>query len=66
MRKAQSSTTALGMVAIRAQESKKPGGERMCDDPYARQFVSTGYYCTGINQNRPVADIYSIVHATVP
>ncbi len=26
----------------------------------------TRLYCTGPNQNRPVADIYSIVHASVP
>jgi methyltransferase (TIGR00027 family) len=39
MRKSQSSTTASGIAALRAIESDKPEGERICDDRYAKLFV---------------------------
>jgi methyltransferase (TIGR00027 family) len=40
MRKKQSSMTAAGIAIVRAIESEKPDQERICYDPYARQFVS--------------------------
>lgn len=40
MRKNQTSLTAAGIAIARAVESEKPAGERICYDPYARQFVS--------------------------
>jgi methyltransferase (TIGR00027 family) len=39
MRKNQSSLTAAGIAIARAVESEKPVDERICNDPYARQFV---------------------------
>lgn len=39
MRKDQSSTTASGIAALRAYESDKPEGERICNDQYAKLFV---------------------------
>ena len=39
MRKNQSSLTAAGIAVARAVESEKPVDERICFDPYARQFV---------------------------
>ena len=39
MRKNQSSLTAAGIAIARAVESEKPVDERICYDPYARQFV---------------------------
>jgi O-methyltransferase involved in polyketide biosynthesis len=35
----QSSLTAAGNAIVRAIESEKPAGERVCCDPYARRFV---------------------------
>jgi methyltransferase (TIGR00027 family) len=40
MRKNQSSLSAVGIAIVRAIESEKPEDERICYDPYARQFVS--------------------------
>ncbi len=40
MRKSQSSMTAIGIAIVRAIESEKPEAERICYDPYARQFVN--------------------------
>jgi len=40
MRRNQSSLSASGIAIVRALESKKPAAERVCYDPYARQFVS--------------------------
>jgi methyltransferase (TIGR00027 family) len=40
MRKSQSSVTADGIAVMRAIESEKPEGERICYDPYAKLFVS--------------------------
>jgi O-methyltransferase involved in polyketide biosynthesis len=39
MRKNQSSLTAAGIAIARAVESEKLADERICYDPYARQFV---------------------------
>jgi methyltransferase (TIGR00027 family) len=44
MRKAQSSSTAIGTAAVRAIESEKPANERICYDPFARRFVDTSVY----------------------
>jgi methyltransferase (TIGR00027 family) len=40
MRDNQSSVTAVGIAIARAVESERPSDERICYDPYARQFVS--------------------------
>jgi methyltransferase (TIGR00027 family) len=40
MRHNQSSTTAENNAAIRAFESMRPLGQRVCDDPFARHFIS--------------------------
>jgi methyltransferase (TIGR00027 family) len=44
MRKNQSSLTAAGIALARAVESEKPTDERICYDPYARQFVPAWMY----------------------
>jgi len=44
MKKKQSSTTAQGMAVIRAHESKRPSGKRICYDPFAQKFVGPGYF----------------------
>jgi methyltransferase (TIGR00027 family) len=44
VRKNRSSLTATGIAIARAVESEKPANERICYDPYARQFVSTWLY----------------------
>jgi methyltransferase (TIGR00027 family) len=44
MRKNQSSITALGIAIVRGIESEKPEGQRICYDPYARQFVQPFLY----------------------
>ena len=44
MRKNQSSLTAAGIAIARAVESEKPVDERICNDPYARQFVPDWMY----------------------
>ncbi len=44
MRKWQSSLTTAGIAAVRAIESEKPAGERVCYDPYARRFAGAGLY----------------------
>ncbi len=40
MKGSQTSTTAQGIAALRAIESEKPAGERICYDPYARRLTS--------------------------
>jgi methyltransferase (TIGR00027 family) len=47
MKRNQSSLTAEGIAMARALESSKPAGERVCYDPYARQFVSTWLWMLG-------------------
>jgi methyltransferase (TIGR00027 family) len=44
MRKSQSSLTAIGIAIVRGLESEKPADERICYDPYARQFVNGALY----------------------
>jgi len=44
VRKNQSSLTATGIAIARAVESEKPPGERVCYDPYARQFIPGWMY----------------------
>ncbi len=44
MRKNQSSLTAAGIAIARAVESEKPPEERICYDPYAKQFTPTWMY----------------------
>ena len=39
MSRDRSSTTAQGIALMRALESQKPEGERLCYDPYARAFI---------------------------
>ena len=39
MKKTQTSKSAQGMAAIRALEAKRPSGSRICNDPFAWQFV---------------------------
>ncbi len=44
MRKNQTSLTAMGIAVLRAVESAKPEGERICYDPYARWFLPGWFY----------------------
>ncbi len=44
MKKTQTSTTSMGIAAMRAFESEKPAGERICYDPFARRLTSPGFY----------------------
>jgi methyltransferase (TIGR00027 family) len=44
VKKSQSSLTAAGIAIMRALESEKPAGQRVCFDPYARRFVNAGLY----------------------
>lgn len=44
MRKNQTSISAMGIAALRAVESEKPESERICYDPYARQFLPGWFY----------------------
>lgn len=44
MKKTQTSTTAMGIAAMRAIESEKPQNERICYDPFARQLTTDGFY----------------------
>jgi methyltransferase (TIGR00027 family) len=46
MRRNQTSLTAAGIAIARGVESEKPEGERICYDPYARQFVPGWLYTT--------------------
>jgi methyltransferase (TIGR00027 family) len=44
MRKQQSSITAMGIAVVRAIESARPEGTRICYDPFARRLVSGALY----------------------
>jgi methyltransferase (TIGR00027 family) len=44
MKRSRPSITAEGIAAVRAVESAKPAGERVCYDPLARRLVSPFYY----------------------
>jgi methyltransferase (TIGR00027 family) len=42
MRQMQSSKSAMGVASLRAFETQKPEGVRVCNDPFARLFASSG------------------------
>jgi methyltransferase (TIGR00027 family) len=44
VKKNQTSITAMGIAVLRAVESEKPEGERICYDPYARRFLPGWFY----------------------
>jgi methyltransferase (TIGR00027 family) len=44
MRRNQTSLTAAGIAIVRAIESEKPAGERVCFDPYAGRFAPGWLY----------------------
>jgi methyltransferase (TIGR00027 family) len=44
VRKNQTSITAMGIAVLRAVESEKSVGERICFDPYARRFLPGWFY----------------------
>ena len=44
MKKSQVSTTAQGIAFARALETSKPDEVRVCNDPYARQFIQPALY----------------------
>jgi methyltransferase (TIGR00027 family) len=44
MKRTQASITAQGIAFVRALESSKPAGERICYDPLARQLISPTFY----------------------
>ena len=44
MEQNRSSLTASGIAIVRAIESERPAGERVCYDPYARRFVNGGLF----------------------
>jgi methyltransferase (TIGR00027 family) len=48
MEDGKASFTAESVAAIRAVESAKPEGERLCCDPYARYFISGGRDASGL------------------
>jgi methyltransferase (TIGR00027 family) len=43
----QVSKTARGIALARALETEHPPGERICDDPLARKFLSSWFYLLG-------------------
>jgi len=43
VRRRQASFTAAGIALLRALESMKPAGERICYDPFARRFISPAF-----------------------
>ncbi len=45
--KRRASITAEGIAYVRAFESSKPAGERICDDPLARRLISPAFYLLG-------------------
>lgn len=47
MKKTQASITAQGIAFVRALESSKPAGERICYDPLARRLISPAFYLLG-------------------
>jgi len=44
MKRSQASITAQGIAFVRALESSKPEGERICNDPLARRLISPWVY----------------------
>jgi methyltransferase (TIGR00027 family) len=68
MRQNQSSLTAMGTAAERALEIERPAEERICSDPFAREFIPTWFYAfmkritaTRYVQRRAAADLGFIV-----
>ena len=68
MRPNQSSLTAMGTAAERALEMERPAEDRICCDPFARQFLPTWFYAfmkrlaaTGYAQSRAAGDLGFIV-----
>lgn len=47
MRRDRASISALGIALMRALESARPVEERVCHDPYARQFIPGWFYWMG-------------------
>jgi methyltransferase (TIGR00027 family) len=47
MKKSQASITAQGIAFLRAYETSRPPGERICDDPLARRLMHPFYYWIG-------------------
>lgn len=47
MRQKRASISALGIAMMRAVESARPAEERVCYDPYARQFIPGWFYWMG-------------------
>ena len=47
MKTGRGSVTAQGIAFIRAYETSKPPGERICNDPLARQLIHPVYYWMG-------------------
>jgi O-methyltransferase involved in polyketide biosynthesis len=52
MRQKQSSLTAMGIAVLRATETEKPVGERICSDPLALKFVPSWFYWLGTGAGR--------------
>ncbi len=48
MEDGKASFTAESVAAMRAVESAKPEGERLCDDPCAKYFISAGRDASGL------------------
>jgi methyltransferase (TIGR00027 family) len=47
MKKSQASLTSEGIAIARVLEFEKPEEERICNDPFARQLISPGFYILG-------------------
>ncbi len=47
MKKKLASLTAEGIAIARVLEAEKPEGERICNDPFARQLISPVFYWIG-------------------
>lgn len=57
MKKHQSSKTAEGVALIRAIESAKPAGQRICYDPFARAFIpAVSYFLSKLFINSGIYD----------
>ncbi|HVP21445.1 MAG TPA: class I SAM-dependent methyltransferase, partial [Anaerolineaceae bacterium] len=68
MRPNQSSLTAMGTAAERALEMERPVEDRICCDPFARQFLPSRFFefmkcltATGYAQSRAAGDLGFIV-----
>ncbi|HUI87907.1 MAG TPA: class I SAM-dependent methyltransferase [Anaerolineales bacterium] len=61
MRPNQSSLTAMSTAAVRALEMELPARERICNDPFAREFLPTWFY---VFMKRITATRYAQRHAS--